>query len=612
MSPMKKKSLMAYFLIPVLYIGVIILFIFLQFSAKIEFRDKVGNLTISGINSPRTLFGRSEIKELKVSFNDFNFLFNRRNPLIATFKGSYRKKLPIESYHTFTDAAEIQFRDGLSVRFSLSGSMGDRITLEPIASDKMAGLTSLSIPFRIDEGRAERIPGIPLLKLENDLGLFFVSLPVGSDMDLAVSRMVMNTDTAAPVIIFARVESENSEPYLYWFTRDLEHLSPGEYQKQVKPFLDKAYLSWQQQVFSTAEKQEDIEKAAMALFSEALKRGEYRKTLLVFSRQVRPLVLMNPSDTFPFLTSPFLGNLALFLQKLQVQAIEQIREVTDSIKEADFSVLLTPNLIRITLNHGPFSLVEEVIRLADSSDLESEPVPVLLNILDTYLEAASWVSFNETAASRITSIITKRLLPALVRSDKGIFLTTSPEGEVDLLQSIKAGRLLVRAGIITGKPGLSSLGRTMILSALKPADSRGFLPARLLPGEGNGLIPDQESIAPEEIYSLIAETHYTPEEYPLYRQLYPGSWIWTASNITALEIDREKYRFSFSFPEGDAHYLIIQGIQPFKSLKLHGIFWKPDPGYFRYTDGWFYEESSQTLYAKITHRNPEEEILINY
>ena len=33
---------------------------------------------------------------------------------------------------------------------------------------------------------------------------------------------------------------------------------------------------------------------------------------------------------------------------------------------------------------------------------------------------------------------------------------------------------------------------------------------------------------------------------------------------------------------------------------------------YRYTDGWVYDENSQTLFVKLTHRNEAEEIVLNY
>jgi hypothetical protein len=155
------------------------------------------------------------------------------------------------------------------------------------------------------------------------------------------------------------------------------------------------------------------------------------------------------------------------------------------------------------------------------------------------------------------------------------------------------------------------IGRTLIDSALDLADGEGFLPSRIRIQDGK-VEPIGDSLSPQSIYDLLPGSDYTPKEIPLYTYLYPGSWVWTASKLQEVKIDDAQYRFVFSFPVGDTHYLLIQGIRPLDSMIMHGIPWKSDPEYFRYTDGWVYDESTQTLYVKLTHRLEVEELLLNY
>lgn len=612
---MKKRLSANYYLIPVVYFLIIILLLFFQFYAKEEFNEKVGNLSISGITSPKALIGGKEIAELKVGFNDLDLLFTRKHPLIAEFEQGSQEKIKIKSFHTFADGVELEFSNNLVLRFNLNGSLGDRITLKPIISDNLSDCHSLSVPFQITKGKAERTIGIPLVKLSSNMGSSYVSLPIGSVIDLENSRLVMNMDQEEidPTILFERVQKNGLEPYHYWFTRDSPFAGKEEYDKQVGIFLDKAYQNWKRISFSDPDHRLDVETTGTALLSEAIKRGEYRKSLLAFSRELRQIIRSNPDYSLPFLTAAYLGDLPLFLQKQQTRAPGQINRITNLIKQSDFSLFHTPDLIRFILNHAPFSLVEEVIRLADSIDLGTESITVLLGLLETYLEALRWFEHSVTALSRVSDIIDRRLLPAIRRSDQGLFLVSQqePKGTVDLLESIEAGRLLIRAGEIVVKPAYNSIGRNLILSALQLSDSEGFLPSRC-EYQSNRIIPGSFSLAPEKVYMLITDQRYTPEEYPLYRYLYPGIWIWTASRVVQIKIDQNRYRFFFSFPVGEAHYLIIQGVRPFKSLIIHKIIWKQDPQYFRYTDGWYYDESSQTLFVKLTHRIEEEEILINY
>ena len=56
----------------------------------------------------------------------------------------------------------------------------------------------------------------------------------------------------------------------------------------------------------------------------------------------------------------------------------------------------------------------------------------------------------------------------------------------------------------------------------------------------------------------------------------------------------------------------MQGLQPMKSVMLHEVLWKADPEFSQYSDGWAYDPGTQTLSGKITHRLPEEDLVVNY
>ena len=119
--------------------------------------------------------------------------------------------------------------------------------------------------------------------------------------------------------------------------------------------------------------------------------------------------------------------------------------------------------------------------------------------------------------------------------------------------------------------------------------------------------PLDGQLPPEALYGYVADSRYLPEECPLYGQLSPGAWLYTAAAPVQIKVGAGQYRFSFGFPAGGTHYFLLQGIQPMKSVMLHEILWKPDPEYSRYSDGWVYDAGTQTLFGKLTHRLPEEE-----
>jgi hypothetical protein len=301
-----------------------------------------------------------------------------------------------------------------------------------------------------------------------------------------------------------------------------------------------------------------------------------------------------------------------YLQGFQVasarEAAAQIDQITEAVRRSDPQVLDTPGLLRVIVNRGPFSLAEEVLRLADAADRDSSPLPRLLSLLEIYTEAAELL--GQPFARKASELIDASLLPAVLQAREGLFLAGAGGG-VEVLDSVRAGRLLLRAAGLTSRPSLALVGRSLLHSALSLADSVGFVPERggVLAGGFRAL---DGQLPPERLYGYLAEARYLPEEYSLYGPLSPGAWLYTAALPVRIKVGSGQYRFSLGFPVGGSHYFLLQGIPAMQSVMLHEILWKADPEYSRYSDGWIYDPATQTLFGKLTQRLPEEDLVINF
>ncbi|MBN2552090.1 MAG: hypothetical protein JXB06_04945 [Spirochaetales bacterium] len=612
---MKRRLSPIYYVIPVVYIGVILFFLFMQFHARKEFSEKVGSLSVSGVYA-RTLGGGQRMRHLQVQFHDLRMEFSPSSSAIAGFGASRQKKLALESYAQFPGGFELILSEEAALRFVVEGELGDRVVITPIIPRQLQGMRTLSIPFSFTEGSLEAAKGIPLLVHRGPAGTLYVSLGSGSQIDAEEQRFLLRTETDGSSIVVERL-LEEADPYLYWFSRDFRLVGQEELAGKVQSYLDGAYRYWNGVLLSDPGSGELIGELGTSLISEAVKRGEYRRILAVISRNLRQLLAENADNPALYNSAAYLGNLPSFLSARQRSAAQQTERITELIRGADFRVFRTPRLLRFILAHAPFSLVEEVLRLADSVQLETADTDTLVHLVNVYLEEVEYLDVGEMTLSRISEIIDRFLMHAIVKTPLGLFLGTSESAagaeaaEFDLYDSILAGRALIGAGNALDRDSYGSVGRSLIHSALDLADAEGLLPRRISIRDGNAL-PKGQPLYPQSIYRLLPGSRYTPEEYPLYSYLYPGSWVWTVSRLMDVEISENRYRFSFSFPTGDTHYLLIQGIRPMTSVNMHGIPWKSDPEYFRYTDGWLYDEGTQTLYVKMTHRAETEELVLSY
>jgi hypothetical protein len=611
---MKGKLSPIYYIIPVLYIGVIIFFVFMQFQAREEFSEKVGSLVLSGVYA-KALGGGQRMRHLEVQFHDLRMDFSQSSGLIAGFGATRESKLAVDSFSQFPDGFEVVFSDDAALRFVVEGVPGDRVLITPIIPRRLRGMRSLSLPFRFEQGTVDPVRGIPLLAHQGPAGVVYVSLGSGSQIDVQQGRFVLGMENNGPeqTIVLERV-LEEPDPYLYWFSRNVTLAGRDEFEAMVETYLDSAYRYWTGIFVGNPGSPELIGELGISLLSETIKRGDYRRTLAVLSRNLRQLLRENADNPALHSSAVYLGNLPSFLAARQEAASRETERITDLIRGADFSVFEIPQLLCFILNHAPFSLAEEVLRLADSVQLERAEADTLIHLVNVYLEAVEYLDVGEATSARIAEIVDRFILPEIEPTAEGLFLSTRLSNrvlEADLYESILTGRTLMEAGRSLLEDSYTPLGRSLLYSALGLADSKGFLPKRVRIQDGEA-VPVGGTLSPQEIYELLPGRDYTPDEYPLYPYLYPGSWIWTASQVSEVKIEDNQYRFFFSFPLGQTHYLLIQGIRPMTSITMHGIPWKSDPEYFRYTDGWAYDQDTQTLYVKLTHRVETEELVLNY
>ena len=71
---MKRKLSPIYYIIPVVYIGVILFFVFMQFQAREEFNEQVGGLSVSGVYA-KTLGGAKRMRQLEMRFHDLRHTY---------------------------------------------------------------------------------------------------------------------------------------------------------------------------------------------------------------------------------------------------------------------------------------------------------------------------------------------------------------------------------------------------------------------------------------------------------------------------------------------------------------------------------------------------------
>jgi hypothetical protein len=614
----KKRSLL-YLVIPVLYIGVIGLFVYLQFFSVEPFSERIGNLTISGKRTANTFWGKSSLKTIEVRYKGLSFpLSNAQAPMIQT-PGGRSQSLALETYNIYPDGLEVIFDGGAKLVFRLGGDLGDWLVLNPDMRTNAAFL----LPFdtsRIEVQKGESIPIFTFTSLQER---YYLMLPLGSEIDFETGYLyVFSSDSGdRNEIRITTAEGSLDNPYLLWYAERGVLDKAVEYNEVVGKYLDKAYSGWDQERYAMGEglwtmkdgAAQFSEELGIAWISEALIRGDYNKATAFISAAMDIRIDREPGIELEYRTSPFIGRLTRFKEEYFRRLPGNKRQIERLIRERDPSLFKMDDLIVSALNYNMLSQIDELVsRLVVSLEMETLDFETCLGMLTTYLEVFEWFEEGESYFSRFKEVIFTKIMPRIRVIDNQPWIESEEEGVYDVLQTIRTGSILRGIGESEGKDSLKDLGKSLILSPLSLSDNLGFLPSRLLL-DGDRLVEAPGSyIAPETIYEYISESPYIPGAKPLYPVFGPGSWIWTAAVVTDVATDEKRQSFTFLFPRDVSHFIMIQGIRPFESLELKGVESPGDVNYQNFLDSWYYDEETLTLFVKLTQDKEEEQVSINF
>ena len=91
-----------------------------------------------------------------------------------------------------------------------------------------------------------------------------------------------------------------------------------------------------------------------------------------------------------------------------------------------------------------------------------------------------------------------------------------------------------------------------------------------------------------------------------------GKEMRVAAAVDDVEADGEGVVLRLSFPPGETHYLIIQGLASVSGMRMKGVDWQAAADYGRFASGWYFDGETNALYVKLTHDNQLESVSIRF
>jgi len=199
---------------------------------------------------------------------------------------------------------------------------------------------------------------------------------------------------------------------------------------------------------------------------------------------------------------------------------------------------------------------------------------------DLYPVSKTKADILQVPAQKSLSIIEKA---CSVKDD--IFSTMINDEEISPLDYVKIGDALVRYGEIIINPEISSVGRLMFNTGVSKIDAT-----------------DIESFA--SIYPLAARNNnFYPHLVILQETENAPIWAWTAAQSITMNTTDQNSTIILDFPQGDSHYVIINGVTPFKAIEIYGLSFRTDYRFETYnSSGYVYDSKTNTLFLKYRHK----------
>lgn len=331
------------------------------------------------------------------------------------------------------------------------------------------------------------------------------------------------------------------------------------------------------------------EQAIIAYVSESSSSGRYRQAI----NDIPESFLTSTKRTF--LTTNYFNSLVNMNQTFVMQN-ENIRfKVSQAIPRNDIDIFGIENFASYLIYQKEseiqpvFTILQNMIT-RDDIQLSTEEITGILEIYN---------NFKQNRENLVAGF--QPILDYSINAIKQICTPTDTEltlnnGTTSVLNTVKLGKALLNYGNLTKDNSLIAGGYALINTALKSPsqiDTRTLSELYLTLRQDNTYIPHVAllAIAPEKT-----------------------TWAWTcAEQVTYETDDNGNITLNTTFPQGESHYMILNGIEPFEGIEIYGVAFRTDPRFEAYnSSGYAYDANTKTLFLKFRHRAAIETVRLIY
>ena len=559
-----------------IYVLLIVGIFVAQFKNDSIISEKFGTLHISllAANPNDTTLLKNKFNIL---FNGITFSCRENKPVRATINSAI-KDVSLVSWSSISNLSfKLDFTDDIHVMFCVSDD-SPKAFLNVIA-EFPKNVSGISIPYGLAAGST--------------------IISDNSDNKLQIQVKNMDWELYAADIETERIfvtQKEKLISYSYYdknrafsfaSVNGIDAASENSYKTVVENFVYNLISGYTQAVTDSGVAVGEQETVAYVAAMAA--SGRYNAALDTVPSDFKK----NSSRTF--LSAPYFGTLMKVTEPLLLQLNsygDLIQRANDSVSYDIFSAKF---LVDFICMHPGSSAIKLLMERTAASNFQNINIVQAANILNVYNELViknpAIANILEPAAQKCIDKIQLACIldnNVLTLAENGTFLS--------VIQSLLIGDALYRYGKIVKNNDYISCGRLIVSSYLK--DNGSF---------------DLKTLA--ELYPIIVHGNmYYPHFEILAFEKGQAVWAWTCSNkINYVNDNAGTISFSIDFPQTLTHYLIINGVEQFKSIYIYDLAFRSDYRFETYnSSGYIYQNNSKSLLLKSRHKSNVENVRLVY
>ncbi len=606
-----------YYIIPILYIIIIILLVYMHFGVKKQFSENYLYITLSGTTKSSSKEYEKNILSLDVIIHGIKLVFSNSTPLKIEDSNGLISKFYITGYQKNDSSIDLFFPENFKINIAAikGNENGFLIKLESAPGKR---LKKAIIPFDVDKkGTVLKSANFPIFGYKTEESVYFLTtMDDDSIIDIKQKEITLlpNKNNSFALNI-SEAEKGLQDPTSFWLAKNTDLLQKNINEITVEQqFVDNSYKGWRIDRFSQ-EQGKWFDKDRQPIYSKeiasALGSELIRRRAVAANQWIFRLAEARNSEVKYLETALINGNLAPAYRQMQEKDAAAIEEITTKIKQNNISVFLIDGLVKIITDRGPYSAIQELFAMAEKINIESIDVKTAIGLASAYLDFVFINMEKEISLKKFNTIVDTIILNKFIINDKGLFMIVMGD-KSESLYTAKVAVLLKKAAKITERPVLENIGNRLAHSLILFTDELGLLPESIY-ADKKGVKNSEGKIEPEYIYPALISAQYMPAVRTLKDYFFPGTWIATcASSVNAVKTSDNKFNIETTFPIGETENIIIQGIPSVSRILFYGVNWNSASDFERYYTGWVYNSETQTLFIKLQHRQEKEIIEISF